>query len=378
MADVNAELARHHRELQQRESDYNEARDALNDRHSEVVSDLQQTQRRLNDLQTQYEQYAEADMPALERDINALPQWREQRDQLRTHPNVMQDAVKESQARLDGRLRELSEALARQTRESQELIDALVEEKALRREQQWESEQQLNERYQQERQRLEGEYQAQLELGVEQLAELKAHLSLSTQTAEEASEAELAQARLDQAQQERNASAATLDGLRREFESRKRERDSAEQQLVQLRQQLERAEQRCFALYQQRDPEQGSLRHFLRYHRPGWEQQLGKVIAPGCWSGVPSPRNWQKARALICSGWRWIFPPLPCQITPRMKPACWPPSKKRTPPSAGCRPRAKPPKNRSNSITSECSRPMKPRIRAAWPPSAPSRKSSLR
>ena len=280
MADVDAELARHHREFQRRESDYAEARDKLNDRHSEVVSDLQQTQRRLNDLQTQYEQYADADMPALERDINALPQWREQRDQLQKHLNVMQDAVKESQARLDGRLRELSEALARQTRESQELIDALVEEKALRREQQWESEQQLNERYQQERQRLEGEYQAQLELGVEQLAELKAQLSLSTQTAEEASEAELAQARLDQAQQERNASAATLDGLRREFESRKRERDSAEQQLVQLRQQLERAEQRCFALYQQRDPEQGSLRHFLRYHRPGWEQQLGKVIAP--------------------------------------------------------------------------------------------------
>ncbi|TVP46722.1 MAG: ATP-binding protein [Halomonas sp.] len=280
MADIDAELNRHQREFQQYESDYTKQRDELNDRHSEVASDLQQTQRRLNDLQAQYERYAEADMPALERDINALPQWREQRDQLQKHLHVMQDAVKESQARLDGRLRELSEALARQTGEAQELIDALIEEKALRKEQQWEAEQQLNERYQQERQRLEGEYQAQLELGVEQLAELKAQLSLSTQTAEEAKEAELAQARLDQAQQERSASAATLEGLRREFERCRRERDDAEQQLVQLRQQLERAEQRCFALYQQRDPEQGSLRHFLRYHRPGWEQQLGKVIAP--------------------------------------------------------------------------------------------------
>lgn len=280
MADLDAELARHQRDFQQREADYSEARDALNDRHSEVVSNLQQTQRRLNDLQDQYERYVDADMSALERDINALPQWREQRDQLRAHLNVMQDAVKESQARLDGRLRELSEALARQTGEAQELIDALVEEKAQRREQQWEAEQQLNERYQRERQRLEGEYQAQLELGVEQLAELKAQLALSTQTAEEANEAELAQARLDQAQQERNASAATLDGLRREFESCRRARDDAEQQLVQLRQQLERAEQRSYALYQQREPEQGSLRYFLRYHRPGWEQQLGKVIAP--------------------------------------------------------------------------------------------------
>ncbi|MCD6439171.1 MAG: ATP-binding protein, partial [Halomonas sp.] len=116
--------------------------------------------------------------------------------------------------------------------------------------------------------------------GVEQLAELKAQLAMPTQTVEEAQEAELAQARLDQTQQERSAAAATLEALRRELESHKRERDAAEQQLVQCRQQRERAEQHCYALYQQRDPEQGSLRHFLRYHRPGWEQQLGKVIAP--------------------------------------------------------------------------------------------------
>ncbi|WP_249978500.1 ATP-binding protein [Vreelandella olivaria] len=280
MADLDGELNRHQRDFQQYENDYTQQRDELNDRHSEVVSDLQQTQRRLNDLQTQFECYAEADMPGLERDINALPQWREQRDQLQAHLREMQDAVKESQARLDGRLRELAELLARQTQETQELIDALVEEKALRREQQWEAEQQHNDRYQRERQRLEGEYQAQLELGVEQLAELKAQLALATQTTEEAQEAELAQARLDQAQQERSAAASTLDGLRRELEKYKRERDGAEQHLVQRRQQFERAEQRCFALYQQRDPEQGSLRHFLRYHRPGWEQQLGKVIAP--------------------------------------------------------------------------------------------------
>ncbi|MDG4869212.1 hypothetical protein P8631_14555, partial [Guyparkeria sp. 1SP6A2] len=114
----------------------------------------------------------------------------------------------ESQARLDGRLRELSENLARQTQENQELIDALVEEKAERREQQWQTEQQHSERYQQARQRLESEYQAQLELGVEQLAELKAQLAMPSQTREEAQEAELAQARLDDAQQARSAAGA--------------------------------------------------------------------------------------------------------------------------------------------------------------------------
>ncbi len=280
VADLEGELNRHQREFQAEEQAYGERRDALNDQHSEVASQLQHTQHRLNDLQTRFEQYADADMPGLERDINALPQWREQRDQLQQHLQVMQDAVKESQARLDGRLRELSENLSRQTQESQELIDALVEEKAERREQQWQTEQQHNERYQQARQRLESEYQAQLELGVEQLAELKAQLAMPTQTREEAQEAELAQARLDDAQQARSTAGATLEALRRELEAHKRDRDTAEQHLVQCRQQRERAEQHCYTLYQQQTPEQGSLRHFLRYHRPGWEQQLGKVIAP--------------------------------------------------------------------------------------------------
>ncbi|WP_404471553.1 ATP-binding protein [Vreelandella venusta] len=280
VADLEGELNRHQRAFQAEEQAYTERRDALNDQHSEVASQLQHTQRRLNDLQTRFEHYADADMPGLERDINALPQWREQYEELKKHLQLLQNKFKESQARLDGRLRELSETLARQTQESQALIDALVEEKAARREQQWQTEQQHNERYQQARQRLESEYQAQLELGVEQLAELKAQLAMPSQTREEAQEAELAQARLDDAQQARSSAAATLEALRRELEAHKRERDTAEQHLVQCRQQRERAEQHCYTLHQQQTPEQGSLRYFLRYQCPGWEQQLGKVIAP--------------------------------------------------------------------------------------------------
>ncbi|WP_337133797.1 hypothetical protein, partial [Staphylococcus aureus] len=95
--------------FQARERDYERARDDLNDRLSELASELDHTQRDLNDLQLQYERYAEADMPALERDLEALPQWREQQQQLREHLTLMQDAVQASQARLDGRLRELAD-----------------------------------------------------------------------------------------------------------------------------------------------------------------------------------------------------------------------------------------------------------------------------
>ncbi len=280
LADTDEQLKAQQRDFQARERDYERARDDLNDRLSELASELDHTQRDLNDLQLQYERYAEADMPALERDLEALPQWREQQQQLREHLTLMQDAVQASQARLDGRLRELADTLARQTEETQGLIDALGDEKTASRERQWEAERTLETRYQAERSELEGGYQERLEQGVERLAELKAQLASTAQTPEEAREAELAQARLDQAQSERNAASASLDGVRREHETLKRERETAERELEEARQQLAQAESRCQALHQQRDPAQGSLRHFLRYHLPGWEQRLGKVIAP--------------------------------------------------------------------------------------------------
>lgn len=270
LADLEAQLSQHQRDFQVREQEYEQARDALNDRASELGSELDHTQRDLNDLQRQYEQYAEADMPVLERDLEALPQWREQHQQLRDHLEFMQQAVQASQAKREGRLRELADTLARQTDEAQALIDALGEEKESCRERHWEAQRSLEARSQGERVDLEASYQARLEQGVERLAELKTQLMHTAQTSEEAQEAELAQARLDRAQSDRSAAATTLDGLRREYESGKKERDSAERELEQTRQQRSQVERRCEALYRQRDPAQGSLRHFLRYHRPGW------------------------------------------------------------------------------------------------------------
>ncbi len=60
----------------------------------------------------------------------------------------------------------------------------------------------------------------------------------------------------------------------------RREREAAEQERESARQQLNRAQQRWQELQRQRDPAEGSLRHFMRYHRPGWEHRLGKIIAP--------------------------------------------------------------------------------------------------
>ncbi|WP_108449526.1 ATP-binding protein [Halomonas sp. BN3-1] len=280
LADAEAEIGNRQREFQEREAAYEQARDALNDRLSEMTSELEQTQRELSDLQATFEAYEEADMPALERDVQALPQWRDQSQQLREHLAVMQNAFQESQSRLEGRLRELGDELARQTEETQARIDELGETREELRDQQWRQESELEQRYQQQRQELDESYRERLESGVERLAELKAQLAASAASAEEIQEAELAQARLDQAQTDREAASETLGALREELDTLKRARDQAEKELDEARHHLARAEAHTYGLHQQRDPAQGTLRHFLRFHRPGWEQRLGKVIAP--------------------------------------------------------------------------------------------------
>ncbi|WP_027967269.1 ATP-binding protein [Halomonas halocynthiae] len=279
-ADTDAAIKEQKALFKAQQEDYETARDALNDQLSAQESERKQAERSLEDLQQRYEAYEDADMPQLERDLQALPQQREKHQQLREHLALMQEAAEASQARKDARLRELGETLARQSEELQAQMDAVGEEQAARRETHWDDQQRLINRYQQQRQTLDASFQGRVAEGVERLATLKAALVHQGPNADETAEAELAQARLDQAQSTLSAARDHHNSLRLELEAHKQERENADSAFNAARQRLEAAQQHSGELYRQKDPEQGSLRHFLRFHRPGWEQSLGKVLAP--------------------------------------------------------------------------------------------------
>lgn len=279
-ADLEAELNRRQREFQAHEEAHEETRGELNARISELDSELDQVRSDLDDLQRRFEAYEEADMPGLERDLEALPQWREQQQQLRDHLEQLQQVARESKARLDARLVELGDLLERHSEEIRALMDALAEEKDACREAHSEAEQRLQADYQARREILDNGYRDRLEQGAIGLSELKAQLAHNVQTAEELRETEQAQARVDEAQKAQEAAAAVQEAVRGEHDEYRREREQAERELEQARTQRSRAQAQLDELLVQRDPAQGSLRHFLRHHRPGWEQQLGKVLAP--------------------------------------------------------------------------------------------------
>ncbi|SFC03537.1 Protein of unknown function [Marinospirillum celere] len=277
-ADEEALLNQLNYELQQQQQSYEEERNGFNDRLSETRSELRQVEAELEDLHARYDQFIERDMPGLEADLQSLTQWRQDREELDKHLQLMRDELGDSQQKLEARKLELSLSLERQTREAYARIQELQNEKESRREAQEEERSRLQQ--EQELQVTENQtlFQEQLDEMTEQLAAIRAREKVSQLNEEELEKLELAQARVEQAQQQLQVHSKTLEALRQEAETSKEKRRQASEQLTQLRQQLSLAEARQRELERQKDPEQGTLRHFLRAHQPGWEQSLGKVL----------------------------------------------------------------------------------------------------
>ncbi|WP_310648733.1 ATP-binding protein, partial [Salmonella enterica] len=103
-------------------------------------------------------------------------------------------------------------------------------------------------------------------------------LKHSQLTAQEHEERQFAELRIEQAQERLLQLAEQRQNVLTTLSEARIEQDSAEQQLHDARANLHQTEEQLQRLHRQLDPEQGTLRHFLRLHYEGWEQNLGKVL----------------------------------------------------------------------------------------------------
>ncbi|MBE0507928.1 MAG: ATP-binding protein [Marinospirillum sp.] len=277
-ADTEGQARELERELSQQQETFENQRNELTGQLSEQEQALKITQHELDDLQQTYENYAERDMAGLELDLQQLPQWRIDLEELQKHLQLMRDELGDSKQKLEARKLELAEALERQSQQNYSRISQLRTEQQKTRDQQELQKNRLEQQYQQQRDEREADYEIRQEQITEQLAELKAQLSSPQQKDEEIQAMQLAQARLEQAQQDQRTQAQLSDQLNRELQQLQQQRREQSDLLTRTRQAVSQAEQQCRELQRQRDPEQGSLRHFLRFHQPGWEQTLGKVL----------------------------------------------------------------------------------------------------
>lgn len=280
-ADSETALQHLQQQLNQLKEQFNEQLSELNSQLSKTEHDLKETQSRLDQMQQRYDAYEDKDMNQLQRDTGALPLWRENLQQLQEQYQLMAEQHGDLERQLDLRKIKLSESLDRQSEQHSGQVKQLQLQKDQTREVQDSKLAELDQAFHNRLQAQQERFAEQRARSQSAIAVLDSQLNSTSLTeAEHEAQAE-AEARLEQSQIQAQQHNHQLQQAQRNLNQVREQRDQADQQLEKQRQTVRAADQQLQQLHRQLTPEQGSLRHYLRQHYQGWEQNLGKVLDAG-------------------------------------------------------------------------------------------------
>lgn len=278
-ADLQTVLSEIQRTLDEEEEAYQTELAQLSERLGHAEARLRATERDLEDNDQQYQTWLERDMDSLARDTESLPLLREELQETIENYQLLVDAHASQQQELDGQKLKLRESLERVTRKHQQTMREIQQEYRATQQQQDGEEEQLKESFESAVKTLREEYEQQLESLTYALAEAKATLSAAAPTHAELDEKQKVEARVEDAQLVLDQQAQLLRDLQRDEAALIHAQQAADHALTLARQGLHQAEQNLAVVQQRLTPDEGTLRHYLREHREGWEQSLGKVLA---------------------------------------------------------------------------------------------------
>lgn len=250
----------------------------LNSKLSKAEADLSEKEQRLDSLQTRYDEFESGDMAKLQRDVDALPLWRENLQELAEQHALMVEQHSDLERQLEQRKAKLNAALQRLSEQNRAKSKQLQQQKDATRERQQEKNNELEQAYQSQLQTLQAqfnEHSATLKSQIAVLVHQQAHSQL---TAEEQETLAGAERRLEQAQQNYQGAAQQLAALQGQWQQAREQRLAADNELTEARRELNLAELQQAQLARQLSPEQGTLRHYLQQHYPNWHQSVGKVV----------------------------------------------------------------------------------------------------
>lgn len=260
------------------EEDYNLQLGELNGKLSETRSELGTTRVSLKKIHEEYEEYERRDIAQLQVDTAALPQWRislqelaEERQLMREEQGELANKFEQHKLKLKENFHELTEKVQQKIKYLNKDKDAIYQRYDLKNKaliQQF-SERQLHQTAQ---------FTLQLRDIGQNIAIIKTELGHSQLTVEECEASQIAELRVEQAQSNAQLLAQQLQLQQQHYQQAFQQQETADQQLEQCRVRHHKTEIELQQLHRQLDPEQGTLRYFLRSNYPDWQQNLGKVL----------------------------------------------------------------------------------------------------
>ena len=257
---------------------FEQAEGLLNSRVSETAENLKAKSSRLDHIQQQYEKYQDSDLDQLQKDMDALPLKREEYEQKLEQYNLLIEQHKDLQSQLDQQKFKLSESLERLSRKNQAQVKTISQQKETARNTHSEKEVDLRGQFEQRKEHQAKEFDQQL-LDIERSIVRQEHqANQASATDQEIENGALADKRLELAQRAWQQSSGAKKQAENTYQELRNKREEADKVLHQARQAARQAKERLQQLHKQLSPEQDSLRQFLRDHKPGWEQSIGKLI----------------------------------------------------------------------------------------------------
>ncbi|MGJ8682324.1 ATP-binding protein [Paraglaciecola sp.] len=250
----------------------------LNSKISETAENLKAKSSRLDHIQNQYENYQDSDVDQLQKDMDSLPLKREEYEQKLEQYNLLIEQHTDLQSQLEQQKFKLAESLERLSRKNQNKVKTISAEKETIRHNHQTKEAELRAQFELRKEQQSGEFEEQL-LEIERSIVRQEHqANQASPTQQELENGALADKRLELAQRAWQQSSSAKNQAESNYQALRIKRDEADKMLHSARQATRLAKDELQQINKQLSPEQDSLRQFLRDNKPGWEQNLGKLI----------------------------------------------------------------------------------------------------
>ncbi|WP_025903937.1 ATP-binding protein [Tatumella sp. UCD-D_suzukii] len=278
-ADVEQRLIQRRRETLQLEDCFSQESHELNDQLSKTQSELKIVQAWLGHVQEKNDRYERKDIRLLQTHMDELPQWREalwaQNEQYR----LMQDQAGELSRVFEQHKAKLNDSFYRQDRLTQQKIQDCQREKEKVRDKFDRQKEIFRQCFEERKKQQEKHYDEQLGIISHAQITIGIELNHSRLTAEEYEDRQTAELRIELAQERSLQLSDQRQNIQEKLSEARKQQDIAVKQLHDARAGLHQVEEKLQQLHRQLDPEQGTLRHFLRSHYESWELNLGKVLS---------------------------------------------------------------------------------------------------
>ncbi|TKB45639.1 ATP-binding protein [Thalassotalea mangrovi] len=261
-------------------SEFEQSRDRLNRDISQAKADIDTSEKHLDKIEEEFNAWQDKDIEQHKLNLDKIGAWQSQLQSMTEQHALLTEEHQDVEAAYHKRQAELEKKQGKELNQLDEQKDKVVARLRDKQKQESVALQALMSDQDQRLQALLVDFDTQIQQARLQLQSLKTQMELSGPLPEEQQQMALAEASVEQAQLEEDGLRAQLQQAQEQLQQFKYQQIALNEKLNKARSKEKQAEQVVAQVDAWLNPKDNTLLQFLRNEHPGWEQHIGKLLAP--------------------------------------------------------------------------------------------------